>query len=695
MTIMTVGLVVALLSALVSSSLAQDSWQQYIVGPQSAIVYPQAIVSFSGNVSNPQALIENQGETVITRSPGEDPPSVVLDFGINVVGFLQIAFNGASSNTPGLRLSFSETLQFLGDLSDYSRSNMYGTPIPITPGSDQIAVQASPYLWNATWGCQNGTQVCSDGLHGFRYMKIYLDALESDAPITSPTGTVNIASVSLKFSAFLATPDTFMGWFECSDVELNQFWYSGVYTNDLTTDIFRETDVDPRGAFNPGLDGKLVLHDGAKRDRDPYVGDVAVSGRTSYISHGNLSSAAARNVLADLANNQRQDGYIPSASVMNYSLQLFDYPLWWVFATNDYVLYTGDLTFLEEYFPNLERVFDQYYPANTNNTSNLISRPPGYGDFAFVPRDGEASYYNALYVLALKAAAECALWTGRNETATKWLSRANVVSEAINAAFWDDSVGAYSNSRTSLTSHPQDANAIAVLAGVAGSNRASSALGYLANATSRPYGNAFMDDDSVVDGGSQRVYAFMSTFDLRARFELKYADSALDEIRRLYGWMQTHDPNITFWEGVGTDGSMYQGGFTSAAHGWSTGIVGILTNYVLGLRFVSPGGLSFIFDPVPGDVKWAQGLVSTVNGPLNARWGDVDGTFTAELDVPEGVTGSAKIQVRSETVLVVHNEKEIWKNGECTAANVQGDGEKFIVISEIGAGKHVIKATQF
>jgi hypothetical protein len=155
--------------------------------------------------------------------------------------------------------------------------------------------------------------VCADGLHGFRYVKIYLDALAADAPYTNASGTVNIDYVSLKFSGIRGTVDTFTGWFESSDNDLNQWWYDAVYTNDLATDVFEKNSTEPRGAYSPTLDGKLVLLDGAKRDRDPYVGDLAVSSRTSYLTH-NLPQAS-RNVLADLADHQRDDGWIPPASM--------------------------------------------------------------------------------------------------------------------------------------------------------------------------------------------------------------------------------------------------------------------------------------------------------------------------------------------------------------------------------------------
>ena len=383
-----------------------DSWQRYIVGPSSRQVLPSKILSFEGNVTNPEGLLPgSQAGTVFTRAaPSSDgsadtAPTVVIDFGINTVGFLQIAFNGASDNTPGIRLAFSETQEYLTNISDFTRSDNGDT---ITPGTDQIAVSSKPFDWIDTNGCVTGTQVCSDGLHGFRYLKIYLDALGSDSPITQAYGMVEIESIALNYTGFLGEPDTYQGWFECSDDQLNRFWYGAAYTNQMITDTFRATDVDPRGAANSGLEGKLVLTDGAKRDRDPYVGDIAVSGITNYLT--SYVGEAAGNVLADLADHQRSDGWIPPASINGYTLPLFDYALWWVVASWDYVLYTADTAYATQYYPQLLSVLDNYYPANANPSTNLLSKPSGYGDYAFLPRSGEITYFNALYILALQSA---------------------------------------------------------------------------------------------------------------------------------------------------------------------------------------------------------------------------------------------------------------------------------------------------
>ncbi len=96
-------------------------------------------------------------------------------------------------------------------------------------------------------------------------------------------------------------------------MDLTDWWYRAVYTLDLCTAVFLANDTEQRNAASHTLLGKMVLHDGPKRDRDPYVGDLAVSALTSYLSHD--VSEAAMNVLVDLAIHQADNGFIPPASM--------------------------------------------------------------------------------------------------------------------------------------------------------------------------------------------------------------------------------------------------------------------------------------------------------------------------------------------------------------------------------------------
>ncbi|ELR02811.1 hypothetical protein VC83_00790 [Pseudogymnoascus destructans] len=621
--------------------------------------------------------------------PGQVAPAVVLDFGKVVVGKLSINFAGASTNNPGIRLAFSETTQYLTDLSDFSRSNNGDT---ITPGSDQIAVKSDPYTWTDNHGCEDGTKVCADGLHGFRYVKIYLDALAADAPNTQASGSVSIDSISLAFSAYLGTEDTYSGNFECSDAALNEFWYAAVYTNDLCTDTFRLEDTEPRNAGSPTLVGKEVLFDGAKRDRDPYVGDLAVAARTLYLTHN--FSIAAENVLADLADHQRSDGWIPPASINNYQLQLLDYPLHWVTCTYDLIVYTSSDAYAAKYYPTITKVLDNFYPSMTDSATGLINKPDDspYGDYAFLNRHGLITYYNALYVQALRNAASIATFYNHPDDAKRWAERAQTVSDAINVHLWDASVGAYFDS-SKTTNHGQDGNGLAVLNGIADSTRSASALKYWAS-LALPYGNPFFDSDVIGGGFSKRVYAFISYFELQARFASGAGDSAIEEIKRLYGWMATHDPKSTFWEGIGTDGSMYEAGFTSATHGWSTGIVPLMSNYVLGIMPTAPAFAEWTVKPMlVGGITWAKGQVDTPHGPLMVDWTAENAStqFQITVTVPKGTKGTVSVPVTSEKVMVAVNSKLVYAVGRRAFNPKYKDGH---VTVQLEYGKHVITASK-
>ena len=679
------------------------SWHQYVRAPSSNIFKPQSIFNVSGGIENADGLLTGDDVVTLDRpTNGSAVPSITLDFGLNIVGFTRIHFAGASTNNPGIRLTFSETKEYLRNVSDFTRSDNGDT---ITPGTDQYAVPSSPTLWTNSHGCQfNGSKVCSDGLHGFRYMRIALDALASDSPFAQPYGTVNISAIELEYYGYLGHPDTFTGYFECSDPELSQWWYDAAYTNDMCTAVFTRNTTDPRDAFSPSLDGKPVLQDGAKRDRDPYVGDVAVSGRTTYLTHMQ-NSVAARNVLADLAEHQRRDGWIPPASIDNYTLPLFDYPMWWVVSSWEYVLYTGDTAFAEQYWPNLVRVLDTFYPSVLNTSSGLLSKglgvTEGYGDYAFLPRTGQVTYYNALYVYALHSGAAWSSHLNDSTTATQWLSRAAGVSAAVNTHLWDPAAGAYTDS-TNLTTtnstpvHAQDGNALAVLTALAPSDRASRALAYLASpAMARPYGNAFYDAPVPgVEAADQRVYAFLSFFELQARLSSLSPSahvSAVEELKRLYGWMSPRDPGVTFWEGVGAGGGLYEEGYTSMAHGWSTGIVGVLTNYVLGIRPTAPGWRGWEVRPRTAGLGWAKGgtggleVCWSVHGGDRWEEGGGKGYFEMVVTAEKGTEGVVFVPVVVSGKEDEGQRKMVEWNGEVLDAEVV-DG--YIKVDGVGPGKH-------
>jgi hypothetical protein len=392
---------------------------------------------------------------------------------------------------------------------------------------------------------------------------------------------------------------------------------------------------------------KVVVLDGLERDRCVWVGDLAVTAKTLYVADG-ASGSPVEELLGLFAREQDGSGAIrPTTGTLGERL-LADYTAYWIEDVHDYVLYSGDVAAGRTLFPNVVRALDRWYPEQM--VDGLVANRLGKRvDYALIDRgDSFVAYYNAQYVRALEHGAKLARWTGQAEAARRWAARAEALRPVVHQAFWDAAAGAYRDTVSGPLVHPQDGNAFAVLAGVAGRAQASSALGYLAAHNTYGYGNSIADNDtwSGYPWGmlaSRRVYPFMLFFEVLARFQTGLDASALSALRHGWGYMVRNGPGTT-WETIGA----YGGGplHGSWAHGWSSGAAPALTSYVLGVRPTSPGFATFVVDVHRDDgVWWARGTVPTPHGPIRVAWRK-DGPI--EVEAPPGTrwTNAARAPVR-------------------------------------------------
>jgi alpha-L-rhamnosidase-like protein len=558
---------------------------------------------------------------VTERPPGFASTSLAtngfvdVDFGREVAGHLIVHFGEVVPGTI-VAVTFSETGGHLQDRrSDYSRRVPVDRRIP-----------HSGEIWRDEPGCQS-TNICADGFRGFRVARIRVER-----------GAATIADVKVDLPAAVrARPD---GWFLSSNEELNRIWYGSAYTVQLTTGPFAAAASDPRGCRVP--EGRVIVTDGAKRDRCPWLGDQAVIAATMLTYSRDVSPV--ENTLALLASRQHEDGYIPSSPVANWGVELFDYPFYWVLALHDLYLHRANRAYLERWWPSLERVLDRYLPRHLNSDGLVVvSRRRDYG---FLHRQGRiVAYYSAIALNALRAGAELARFRGFVGVAGRWNARADRLAGSISRAFWDVRAGAFRDTPTGTPIHPQDGNAFAALARIPGSARA---LDHLARHNAKPWGNSIADNDgfdfwSWGFDSSERVYPFISYFETRARFEHGLDLSAHDQLRRTWGFMV--DPLKggpgTMWEAVGQYGSVdgYHGASTSMASGWSSGGGPLLTRYMLGVRPTSPGYASFVVRPQLGDNAWARGVVPTPSGPISVDVSRFGEKLRVVARFPRGLNG--------------------------------------------------------
>ncbi len=423
------------------------------------------------------------------------------------------------------------------------------------------------------------------------------------------------------------------GTFHASDPGLDALWEASVRT---AGDMVAPGPIGTDWAGRPcQIDLPTIILDGVVRDRCPYIGDESVIDATFDVSSPRLD--LQRSMLAWFAQHQHSDGSIPSSPLYGGSVVLFDYNAYWIQTLYRYALYSGDLGFVRQVWPNLERVIGWFQARPTNN--GLLVNDVGNADYAFIHRQGTVvAYYNAQYVLALKQAATLAEWIGAPGNA--WRLAAKNVSAAFVPAFWDADKGAFRDTTADPSSHPQDGNAFAVLSGIANAAQTTSALNYLTDHNQRDYGNTIVDsqvwdNDAWGYRANDRVYPFMSYYELIARFQSSLDDSAIYLIRREWGYMAAYGPGA-MWETIGPHGGGPTDQHQSWDAGWSSGAAPALTEYVLGVQPTSPGFATFTVTPHPSGLGWANGTVDTPHGTLIVGWRLVDGKPVASVSAPEG-----------------------------------------------------------
>jgi hypothetical protein len=156
--------------------------------------------------------------------------------------------------------------------------------------------------------------------------------------------------------------------------------------------------------------------------------------------------------------------------------------------------------------------------------------------------------------------------------------------------------------------------------------------------------------------------------------------------------MASHDPQITQWEGIGPDGAPYEGAFTSMAHGWSTGVVPLLTGYVLGVKPQSPGFQTWTICPVVdgGGLTWAKGEVPTPQGQIDVSWEREDVqtgvVFTLNIETPDsssGVVCVPTLGLDNPTISLDGTPVNVSSSSTTGWANVDTTGGKHVFTVEV------------
>jgi hypothetical protein len=604
---------------------------------------------YGGTVQNAGALTAAKGAATL-RGNLFGRPYVILDFGREVGGTLDVQAERLSSS-PKLAFAFSESEQFMTSASDFSAD-----PVGVV---DETQVVPVP---------EGSSRVKAPQLRGgFRYLMVYLDG----------PGAVKLSDLRLRFTAAPEEQDlrAYKGAFLSSAADLNELWYAGAYTVQMSTidpSTGRRYPAQPGPAYNDAkvADGPSAIVDAPKRDRFVWGGDLAVSDPVAYMTTGDTESAkAAFEWLSQKPSAEGQPAgvYLPLDGGNGWNYSWAEYAAWWMVNYQTHYLYTGDKAFLDRWFSQLEGAVG-YFESHVGS-DGLVDVPGAGGGHWGYFNAGKEAYDNVLYVYALERAARAAQAAGRDDLAGAWRAHADRTAAAVNDQLWDADAGAYRTGPGAAT-HPQDANAMAILAGVATGERADTVLRFLDGLVGS-YGPLTVDKP----GGPvpQYVSPFVSSFQLdalAAQADDARSEAAVALLRRTWSRMLHGDTTGTFLENVSTSGGPQLGSYTSYSHGWAAAPTSFLTNQVLGVQPTGAGFSSFAVLPHPGtSTDWAQGTVPTPRGAVKAAWRRKGSAFSLATDAPPGATYNAGVP-DEPGVVVRRDGAVVWSDGKAQAPGV-------------------------
>lgn len=425
------------------------------------------------------------------------------------------------------------------------------------------------------------------GESGFRFARI--DLLDADAEL-------HLKEVRAIFT-YRDIP--YLGSFTSSDERLNEIWKTGAYTVHLNMQEY--------------------LWDGIKRDRLVWVGDLHPEVATVNSVFGN-NEVVPKSL--DLARDVTPlPGWMSGIST---------YSMWWIILHHDWYMHQGDLNYLKQQQPYLSGLVKQIVAKIGPDGKEMMD---GNRFLDWPSSEDPEAVHAGLQAMAI--------WS---------LSTAVTLSEIIG----DDETRqiaevAVNNLRRYVPEMGQSKQAAALMA-----------LTDMVPATQA-------NTQVLAVDGAKNFSTFYGYYMLQAMAKAGDHQGALEVIRSYWGAMLDLGAT-TFWEDFNLDwlpnaaridelvpagkkdihgdyGDYCYVGFRhSLCHGWASGPTAWLTEHVLGIKVVAPGGTEISVTPHLGDLQYAEGTFPTPQGVLYVKHTkQPNGQVKSEIKAPKGVkivTGS-------------------------------------------------------
>ena len=339
----------------------------------------------AGKIINPESLLSEDGITFIKTPRGNRGVCMILDFGMEVFGNVEIGIS--ESGTGCVDIGYSETLEN-GHVAPNRGELKY---------TDRLILKKGTVDWQ------------SFEPRAFRYMQIEFRWCSRQ---------VGINYIKINQTTY---PVRKTGYFECSDELLNNIWQAGAYTAQL---CMEDTFISCPW-----------------RERAQWWADSRVISRVAYYAFDDVK--LLEQGLRQIASTQKEDGSIVGIYPVGKQKMLTDYALLWVFSILDYYAFADDAGLLRSLYPNIKMLIKWF--AQFSGDDMLLCNVDGepFIDWAEIDKRGAVTALNCLYHQALRVTGVIASILGFDDEAQEFINAANRLKVSINKFLFSQRFGLY------------------------------------------------------------------------------------------------------------------------------------------------------------------------------------------------------------------------------------------------------------
>ncbi|MBR5864104.1 MAG: alpha-L-rhamnosidase [Alistipes sp.] len=541
------------------------------MGDESQITHPEYLLREGVG----QADLTNS-HICVMRSTKTAHPAILLDFGRELHGALQIVTGMPGDHTPvRVRVRFGESASEA--MCDITKEN--GATNDHAVRDFEITL---PWLG-----------LREVGNSGFRFARI--DVLDDDCELHLK----EVRAISYMRDI------PYLGAFRSSDERLNKIWQTGAYTVHLNMQEY--------------------LWDGIKRDRLVWMGDLHPEVMTVSYVFGN-NEVVPRSL--DLVK--------ATTKLPNWMNGISSYSIWWIIIQRDWYYHHGDLEYLKqqkEYLVDLLKLL--FTKVDERGVERLDSRFLDWPSNAH-PEAIHAGL-QSLMLIAMQSGSELCEILGEDALAKecqqmyeKMKAAAPIVSQTyLNSgkavADPGNKQGAALLTIAGLMDAQKANDEILTQEGVRGF---STFYGYYMLQAMAKAGN--------YEGAMEMIRNYWGAMlDLGATsfwedFDIDWMENAarIDELVP-EGKVDVHRDKGAY---------CYVGYRHSFCHGWASGPTAWLSQHILGVEILEPGCRKVRITPHLGDLEWVEGRFPTPYGEIEiAHRKSADGKIVSKVKAPKGV----------------------------------------------------------